>query len=184
MIGDSLVESQAATKVPNTVLPPVYTCVIKPETAKSLTKFFTSEYGKNLVARMAELGINPKRVVKQATAGGALAGLSFVLTGTLSQPRSVVAEQIKAAGGIVQDAVSSKTNYLVAGANVGASKTAKAQKLGTKVIGESDLAAMLAGNVAAAPSPQAAPVSPTKKGKTSVVEEEPPRGYVQGELPL
>ncbi|MBR4172282.1 MAG: NAD-dependent DNA ligase LigA [Kiritimatiellae bacterium] len=186
VIGDSLVESQAATKVPNTVLPPVYTCVIKPETAKSLTKFFTSEYGKKFVARMAELGINPKRIVKQAAANGVLAGLSFVLTGTLSQPRSVVAEQIKAAGGIVQDAVSSKTDYLVAGANVGASKTAKAQKLGTKVIGETDLVSMLAGSVASVSMPQSesetAPSAP--KGKPPVEEEEPERGYIQGELPL
>ena len=50
---------------------------------------------------------------------------------------------IEAAGGIVQSAVTSKTRYLIAGANVGATKTAKARALGTEVIDEARLLELL-----------------------------------------
>ena len=48
-----------------------------------------------------------------------------------------------AAGGIVQGAVTSKTRYLVAGENTGATKTEKARKLGTEVIDEARLLELL-----------------------------------------
>ena len=68
-----------------------------------------------------------------------LAGMTFVLTGTLSQPRSVFAERIEAAGGTVQDAVSKATRYLVAGSDAGGSKLNKAKTLGTEIIDEAQL---------------------------------------------
>ena len=52
---------------------------------------------------------------------------------------------IERAGGIVQSAVTSKTRYLIAGANVGATKTEKARKLGTEVIDEARLLELLGG---------------------------------------
>ena len=50
---------------------------------------------------------------------------------------------IEQAGGIVQGAVTSKTRYLIAGANVGATKTEKARALGTEVIDEARLLELL-----------------------------------------
>ena len=85
-------------------------------------------------------------------------GLAFVLTGSLSRPRTEFAERITRAGGIVQSAVSKNTKYLIAGANVGATKTDKARALGTQVIDEATLESMLAASgIAAATAPAANP---------------------------
>ncbi|NMA41727.1 MAG: hypothetical protein GX937_16275, partial [Lentisphaerae bacterium] len=127
------------------------TTVIGPKTARNIVDFFASETGKELLQRLDALGINPLGTgVTADTAGTAeaagtapLAGKTFVITGTLSEEREAVAAKIRAAGGTVSSAVSRNTNYLVAGANVGARKTEKAAQLGVRVIGEEELRAML-----------------------------------------
>ncbi len=129
------------------------TTVIGPKTARNIVDFFASETGKELLQRLEELGINPPGTGAEAEtetdataeAAGAtpLAGKTFVITGTLSEEREAVAAKIRAAGGTVSSAVSRNTNYLVAGANVGARKTEKAAQLGVRVIGEEELRAML-----------------------------------------
>ena len=119
---------------------------IKVEAAKAVLGFFDSDYGRRFLARMAELGIDPvAEMAVPVNATGPLAGAGCVLTGTLSRPRGEYAEMIERAGGIVQSAVTSKTRYLIAGANVGATKTEKARKLGTEVIDESRLVELLGG---------------------------------------
>ena len=117
---------------------------IKVEAAKAVLAFFAGEYGAAFLARMKELGIDPRRAARVAPkAEGPLVGAGCVLTGTLSRPRGEYAALIEAAGGIVQSAVTSKTRYLIAGANVGATKTEKARKLGTEVIDEARLLELL-----------------------------------------
>jgi len=74
--------------------------------------------------------------------GGALAGKTFVITGTLSQPREEIAESIKSAGGKVTDSVSKKTDYVVVGEAAG-SKLAKAQQLGIAILDEAALNRLL-----------------------------------------
>jgi DNA ligase (NAD+) len=74
---------------------------------------------------------------------GPLAGLSFVLTGTLpTLTREAAGERIGAAGGRVSSAVSKKTDYLVAGESAG-SKLEKAQRLGVPVLDEAGLLELL-----------------------------------------
>ncbi|HSX46164.1 MAG TPA: BRCT domain-containing protein, partial [Candidatus Saccharimonadia bacterium] len=76
--------------------------------------------------------------------GGKLSGRNFVVTGTLeSMGREEAAEKIRALGGTFQSSVGKDTDYLVVGANVGASKLTKAEKLGTKQIGESEFLKLL-----------------------------------------
>lgn len=117
---------------------------IKVEAAKAVLGFFASDYGKAFAARMVKLGLDPKSEKKPAAkTAGALAGMGCVLTGSLSRPRSEYAALIEAAGGIVQSSVTSKTRYLIAGANVGATKTEKARALGTEVIDEARLLELL-----------------------------------------
>ena len=117
---------------------------IKVEAAKAVLSFFDSEYGAGFLAKMQELGIDPVREESAPVATtGPLAGMGCVLTGTLSRPRGEYAEMIARAGGIVQSAVTSKTRYLIAGANTGATKTEKARKLGTEVINEARLLELL-----------------------------------------
>jgi DNA ligase (NAD+) len=76
--------------------------------------------------------------------GGKLSGQNFVVTGTLDTlSRDEAAERIRALGGTFQSSVGKDTDYLVVGANVGASKLAKADKLGTKQIDEAEFIKIL-----------------------------------------
>ena len=117
---------------------------IKVEAAKAVLGFFASDYGQRFLARLAMFGIDPASEKKAPVkAEGPLVGMGCVLTGTLSRPRGEYAKLIEEAGGIVQNAVTSKTRYLIAGENTGATKTEKARKLGTEVINEQQLLDLL-----------------------------------------
>lgn len=142
VIGENFAAAGLAVRKAGATLPPEYRVVIKKETARAALEFFGSDYGKSFLDRMARLGINPVSE-RRRSAGNGLSGLTFVLTGTLSEPRTLFAERIRSAGGTVADAVSKSTDYLVAGESAGASKTEKARTLGVKVIGESELLKLL-----------------------------------------
>ncbi|MCI6589905.1 MAG: NAD-dependent DNA ligase LigA [Lentisphaeraceae bacterium] len=121
-----------------------YLLTVKPEMVRALQGFLASDYARDFFARMAELGIDPVPEVAETAAGTALAGLSFVITGTLSRPREEFERQIRALGGTVQGSVSKKTSYLVVGENPGGSKYTKAQALGTRQLREAELMALVA----------------------------------------
>ena len=66
-------------------------------------------------------------------------GMTFCITGTLSQLRENVIFYISDNGGTVTNTVSSKTTYLLVGDNPGSSKMSGAKQFGTKIINEEDL---------------------------------------------
>lgn len=102
--------------------------------AESILAWFADEDNQALLAKFRSLGVWPEEVKK---VGGPLAGKKFVVTGTLeTMGRDLAAERIRALGGTFQSSVGKDTDYLVVGANVGASKLAKAAKLGTNQINE------------------------------------------------
>ena len=71
------------------------------------------------------------------------AGLTFVLTGALSQfTRDEASAIIESFGGKASSSVSKKTSYVLAGENAG-SKLTKAESLGIKIISEDDFAQMI-----------------------------------------
>jgi DNA ligase (NAD+) len=81
----------------------------------------------------------------QVSGGQPLAGLTFVITGTLPNlSREQARDLIKAHGGKVTDSVSKNTSYLVAGESAG-SKLDKAQQLGVTIIDEARLRQIVAG---------------------------------------
>ena len=77
------------------------------------------------------------------TRSSELAGLNFVITGTLTRPRDDLKKQLEAAGARVTGSVTKKTSYLIAGEEAG-SKLTRAQELGVPVLDETGLAALLA----------------------------------------
>jgi DNA ligase (NAD+) len=102
--------------------------------AEAVVEWFSEPANRKLLAKFEKLGVWPDQV-KQV--GGKLNGQNFVVSGTLdSMSREEAAEKIRALGGTFQSSVGKDTNYLVVGANVGASKLVKAAKLGTKQIDE------------------------------------------------
>ena len=110
-------------------------------TAKSVVNFFSRESSIELCRKLKEAGVLTS-AVKEA-ASDRLAGLTFVLTGTLPNlSRDEASELIKAQGGKVSGSVSKKTSFVVAGEAAG-SKLTKAQELGVKIIDESELVKML-----------------------------------------
>ncbi|MEW6420752.1 MAG: NAD-dependent DNA ligase LigA [Deinococcota bacterium] len=108
--------------------------------AGSVTAALADPSMQDLIRRLRERGLNP--VEEAAPRGDALAGLSFVLTGTLSRPRDEIKAQLEAAGARVTGSVTKKTSYLVAGEEAG-SKLDRARELGIPVLDEAGLRALL-----------------------------------------
>lgn len=114
---------------------------VGPTIAQSIAEWGTRESTQVLIEKLRHAGINPAQEVRRNVEppAGPLAGRSFVITGTLSQPREAIAEWIQARGGKVSESVSAKISYVVVGDAPGASKISKAQKLNVPMIGEEEL---------------------------------------------
>ena len=115
---------------------------IGPMIADSAASYLADADNRKVLHQLIELGVQADEPEAEI-AEGALAGSSFCVTGTLSQPRDDIHAAIRAAGGEVHDRVGKNTTYLVAGENVGKSKLTAAEKRGTKVIDEAELTAMI-----------------------------------------
>lgn len=109
--------------------------------AKSVAAFFSSDYGRRMIAELKSLGLNMGSeadaiAAAEKNAAGCLAGKTLVVTGTLSKfSRDQMHELIQQHGGKASGSVSKKTDYLVAGADAG-SKLAKAKELGITILDE------------------------------------------------
>jgi DNA ligase (NAD+) len=121
---------------------------VGPAVAETITRFFSSEAGQYVLARLAELGIDPVSdnylpITAEADLSALpLAGKTFVITGTLSMDRDAMKEFIESKGGKVSGSVSAKTNYVLAGEG-GGSKRDKAEKLGVTILDEPALQALI-----------------------------------------
>lgn len=95
---------------------------------------------RDLVERLRGHGLNFKSTFEAA--GEELAGLTFVITGSLSQPRDDVKKRLERLGARVTGSVTKKTDYVLAGEDAG-SKLEKATQLGVKVIDETALETLI-----------------------------------------
>ena len=113
--------------------------------AWSVVDFFKAESNKEIVQRLKEYGVQLEiSAEKLANQTDLLNGNSFVISGVFEKvSRNELKKMIEDNGGKVSSSISSKTKYLVAGANMGPSKLAKAEKLGTNIISEDDFLKML-----------------------------------------
>ena len=113
-------------------------------TAQSLLDWFQNPQSLHLIETLRTAGVSFQST--EAPVGEALAGRTFVLTGTLEHlGRKEATERIEAQGGKVSSSVSKKTSYVVAGEAAG-SKLQKAAELGIPVLTEEELLRMLEGN--------------------------------------
>lgn len=111
--------------------------------AESVLAWFADPDNEKLLEKFESFGVKPHF---ESRARGPLHGKSFVITGTLEHmSRDEAADKIRALGGTFQSSVGKDTSYLVVGANVGASKLTKAEKLGTNQIDEQALLQLLKG---------------------------------------
>jgi DNA ligase (NAD+) len=108
--------------------------------AESVIAWFADPDNEALLDKFTQLHVQPKYEKKT----GKLAGVNFVITGTLEGiGRDEAADKIRARGGTFQTSVAKDTTYLVAGGKIGASKLKKAQEYGTKIITGEELLRML-----------------------------------------
>ena len=109
---------------------------VGPRIANSIQEFFAEPRNRDLVKRLSKY-LNFKGEKKQR--GTALAGKTFVITGTLANySRDAAKKLVEDAGGKVSSAVSKKTDYVIAGDDPG-SKLDKARELGVQVIDEKQM---------------------------------------------
>ena len=111
--------------------------------AQSIHQFFQEKQNRKMIERLRQRGVRPQIEAKRKRESDSpFAGATWVLTGTLSQPRDEIAEMIIARGGKVSGSVSKKTNYVLAGSEAG-SKLDKAKQLGVRVVDETAFRKML-----------------------------------------
>lgn len=113
--------------------------------ANSVLQFFRKEENRELVARLKAYGLQfQNSEEEQEVKGDALAGLSIIISGTFERhSRDELKQLIEQYGGKNVSSISSKTDYLLAGANIGPAKLEKAQKLNVKFLTESEFEQMI-----------------------------------------
>lgn len=114
--------------------------------ARSVVDYFADEDNRTLIARLEEYGLQ-MTVAEEVLAGRSdkLKGLSIVISGTFTlHSRDEYKAMIEQHGGKNSGSVSGKTDYILAGENMGPAKLEKAAKLGVKVINENEFLNMLA----------------------------------------
>ena len=109
------------------------------KTAASIIEFFQDEDNRDLITKLKSAGLmfidNSKSDISYS-----LSNLTFVISGVFEMhTREEIKNLIEINGGKISSSISSKTNYLVAGNNLGPAKYAKANNLGVPIINEVSL---------------------------------------------
>ena len=109
------------------------------KTANSIVDFFKNDLNLDLVNRLISSGLNFTQV-DLVNSSHSLSNLIFVISGVFeNHSREELKSLIEKNGGKISSSISSKTNYLLAGKNIGPSKFNKANELGVPVINEVSL---------------------------------------------
>jgi DNA ligase (NAD+) len=124
---------------------------IGPVVANSVAQFFSLEQNRQLIEKLKHLGVKTTADAEEVQPrGAALAGKTFVITGSLpSLTREQATELIEQHGGKVSGSVTKKTSYLVVGAEPGGSKYNKAVDLNIPQLDEPGLLALVGGDSSA-----------------------------------
>lgn len=107
--------------------------------AVSVKAFFSNPDRLYEIGRLELAGLNMEEIEEQVVVtDNKLNGKSFVVSGVFSRSRDELKKLIEEFGGKNVSAISSKTDYVLAGDNMGPAKRTKAEKLGIEIIGEDD----------------------------------------------
>jgi len=116
---------------------------VGPIVSRSVYEFFQSELARSVIHRMIASGVVYEPIRIEERANLPLAGLTFVITGTLAGlQRDAAEDALRGLGAKVSGSVSKKTSFLVVGADAG-SKLAKAESLGVRILDEGALEQIL-----------------------------------------
>lgn len=113
--------------------------------ALSVISFFSNEENAQLIERLKDYGVQMELAASTHTAASdKLAGKTLVVSGVFTKfSRDGIKQAIEDHGGKVGSSISAKTDYVVAGENMGPAKLEKATKLGVQIISEDDFIAMI-----------------------------------------
>jgi DNA ligase (NAD+) len=116
---------------------------VGPIVAEEIHEFFRSERNREVVEQLREHGVEPREA--ETETGDALAGLTFVFTGSLDgYTRGEAQELVERNGGSATSSVSGNTDYLVAGSNPGATKREDAEANDVPVVDQAEFEELLA----------------------------------------
>ena len=122
--------------------------------ADSIIEYFADEDNRAIIARLRAAGLQFESEQKELQSD-ALAGKNVVVSGKFyDHTRDELKELIEAHGGKNQSGVSSNTDFIVAGDNMGPAKLQKAQKLGVTILSEREFVEMIGGAGSAATVPE------------------------------
>ena len=113
--------------------------------ATSVVNFFADDYNRKLIDRLKSYGLQ-FALSEESTEGhtDTLKGLTFVVSGVFHlYSRDELKALIEQHGGKVGSSISSKTNYVIVGDNMGPSKKEKAEQLGVKMISEEEFQSLI-----------------------------------------
>ncbi len=112
--------------------------------AASIVSFFEDEKNINIINRLKDHGLQFKSEKAETSAGGPLSEQTFVISGVFEKySRDELKNIIEKYGGKITSSVSAKTDYLVAGNNMGPEKRKKAEELNVRIINEDEFNKML-----------------------------------------
>jgi DNA ligase (NAD+) len=128
---------------------------IGPRTAADMVDYWARPRHRELAEKLRRYGVSLRDEAASARGPAPLAGMTFVVTGTLpTMSREAAAAFIQQHGGKVTGSVSKNTTYLVVGDNPGASKTNDARRLGVPTLDEAGLRALIAVAASLTPPPE------------------------------
>lgn len=118
---------------------------VGPRIAESIIEYFSIETNRRTIERLRAAGLQfETAVAANAALSDTLAGKSFVISGVFARhSRDEYKSLIEAHGGKNVGSISKKTDYILAGENMGPAKLEKAKSLGIPIIGEDEFLAMI-----------------------------------------
>jgi DNA ligase (NAD+) len=112
--------------------------------AQSVIEFFENPENRLLIERLKTVGVQFEIIEKNTQVSNKLSGKTFVVSGVFQLfSRDDLKKAIEDNGGKVGSSISAKTDYVIAGENMGPAKLEKANQLGIKIISENDFLHLL-----------------------------------------